>query len=115
MVPYNDTGVCSLTENEMKHTPPHTQPHPPLHIPIFLSLVTQLKWFMEANTKEDLQESENQHLGDEELATSLLLSIGELLDQLSCSWVCLQDSVCSANHLLKAHSGRDKTQLNRIK
>lgn len=53
---------------------------------------------MEANTKEDLRESENQHLRDEESATSLLLSIGELLEQLSCSWVCLQESVSSANH-----------------
>ena len=68
-----------------------------------------------ANTKEELREGENFRLGDEESATSQLLSIGELLDQLSCSWLCLQESVCSADHHLKAHSGRDKTQLNRIK
>lgn len=68
-----------------------------------------------ANIKEELRDGENLWLGDEESGTSQLLSVGELLEQLGCSWICLQGSVCSADHHLKAHSGKDKTQLNRIK
>lgn len=67
------------------------------------------------NIQEELREGENLRLGDEESATSQLPSVGELLDQLGCSWTCLQESVCSADHHLKAHSGRDKIQLNGIK
>lgn len=52
------------------------------------------------NTKEELRESENLQIGDEESATSLLHGAGELLDQFNCSWTCLQE-------YLTAHSGRD--------
>lgn len=38
-----------------------------------------------ANTKEELRDSENLWLGDEESGTSQLLSVGELLEQLGCS------------------------------
>lgn len=67
-----------------------------------------------ANTKEELRVGENLQLGHEKLTTSQLLALGELLDQISCSQTSLEESVCSADHHFKAHSGKDSTEQDKI-